>query len=96
MFIVSLTYTAALEQIDAHLEAHIAFLKEHYDQGHFLASGRKVPRTGGIILVAASSREAVEAIVQNDPFSIHNLATYDMIEVAISMSAPELNALLNR
>lgn len=53
MFIVSLTYHASLEQIDAYLAEHVAFLKEQYAQGHFLASGRKVPRTGGIILARA-------------------------------------------
>jgi uncharacterized protein YciI len=96
MFIVSLTYHASLDQIDAHLEEHIAFLKEHYAQGTFLASGRKVPRTGGVILATAPSREALESIVQSDPFFVHHLSTYEITEVAVSMSAPALSSLINR
>ena len=30
MFIISLTYTVPLEQIDAELNNHVAYLKEHY------------------------------------------------------------------
>lgn len=47
MFIVSLTYKRPLSEVDQHLEAHVAYLKQQYGDGHFIASGRKVPRTGG-------------------------------------------------
>ena len=53
MFIISLTYTQSLEAIDQHLEAHVAFLKEQYAKGLFIASGRKVPRSGGVILAVS-------------------------------------------
>ena len=90
MFIVSLTYHAPLEQIDAYLAEHVAFLKEQYAQGHFLASGRKVPRTGGIILARAASKEALEALLHHDPFYRHDLAGYDIVEFIPSMSSAEL------
>jgi uncharacterized protein YciI len=50
MFIVSLTYKRPLEEVYRHLDAHVAYLKQEYANGSFIASGRKVPRTGGIIL----------------------------------------------
>lgn len=50
MFIVSITYKTDIAQIEAHMDAHKAYLQEQYEAGHFIASGRKVPRTGGIIL----------------------------------------------
>ena len=45
MFVVELIYKAALADLDAAMPAHVAFLKKHYDAGHFLISGRKVPGT---------------------------------------------------
>ena len=50
MFVIELTYTAGLPQIDAYMAAHVAFLKKYYAAGHFLVSGRQIPRQGGIIL----------------------------------------------
>lgn len=93
MFIVSLTYTCALDQIDQHLDAHVAYLHEQYKAGHFIASGRKVPRNGGIILATADSRETLENILQADPFYTENLAAYDIQEFIPSMVANGLEAI---
>ena len=69
MFIVELTYKVPLEQIDALMRPHVAFLKKYYASGNFLISGRQIPRTGGIIVAVAASREQIEAIMAKDPFS---------------------------
>ena len=50
MFILSLTYVKPQEEADRLMEPHMAWVNEGYDTGLFLASGRKVPRTGGVIL----------------------------------------------
>jgi uncharacterized protein YciI len=39
-----------LAMIDAEMRTHIAWLRTHYAARTFLASGRKVPRDGGVIL----------------------------------------------
>ena len=93
MFIVSLTYVGPLEEVDAHLDAHVAFLKKEYADGHFVASGRKVPRTGGIILSNVPTRDALEVILYRDPFHINNLAKYEIIEFVPSMTAEGFEAL---
>ncbi|KDN13519.1 hypothetical protein SALWKB12_0374 [Snodgrassella communis] len=55
-------------------------MPDHYDAGHFIASGRQVPRVGGVILCCASSKDAAEAILQGDSFYIHQIAEYEVIE----------------
>ena len=50
MFVIELVYKADLSRIDAHMAAHMKFLKKYYASGHFVVSGRKIPRDGGIIL----------------------------------------------
>lgn len=92
MFVIELVYKADLAQIDAHMKSHMAFLRTHYDAGTFVASGRKVPRDGGIILALAEDRTAIEAIVQADPFVALGLADYRIIEFRASQRAKDLPA----
>lgn len=93
MLVLSLTYIAPLDQVDRHITAHMEWVKAGYDSGMFLVSGRKDPRTGGVIL-ARGERKAVEAHVATDPFAIAGVATYDVTEVVLSRTAPGLEGLL--
>lgn len=88
MFVVVLTYKQPLEVIDAHVEAHVAFLDTQYQHGNFLASGRRVPRVGGVILARAMPFADLEAILKTDPFFAHDLADYDIVEFAPNMALP--------
>ena len=90
MFVIELTYKAPLEKIDASMAAHVRFLKKHYADGTFLVSGRKIPRDGGIILATASSREALEAIIRDDPFYTRGLADFRIIQFRASQRADDL------
>jgi len=90
MFIVELTYKADLAEIDAHMGAHVVFLKKYYASGNFLVSGRKIPRDGGIILAVGTSRQQIEAIVEEDPFYQHGLADFRIIEFRASQRANDI------
>lgn len=90
MFVIELNYTADLTQIDAHMAAHVAFLKKYYAAGHFLVSGRKVPRDGGIIIAVGKTRRQIEEIVKEDPFCEHGLAEFRIVEFRASQRAPDL------
>ncbi|WP_406193771.1 YciI family protein [Kitasatospora sp. NBC_01560] len=92
MFVLELTYTGPLERIDAVLPEHIDWLKEHYAAGTFLASGRKVPRDGGVILAAGADRAAIEEITRSDPFTVAGLAAYRVTEFVATTTAPALDA----
>ena len=90
MFIIELTYKAPLEQIDAQMKPHMAFLNKHYASGHFLVSGRKIPRDGGIILAVGKSRQEIEAIAAEDPFCQRGLAEFRVIEFRASQRADDI------
>ena len=90
MFIIELVYKASLADIDASMADHVVFLKKHYAAGHFLVSGRKIPRDGGIIVAAGKSREEIESIVREDPFHQRGLADFRIIEFRASQRAPDL------
>jgi uncharacterized protein YciI len=83
MLILSLTYIVPVEQADAHMQAHMAWVKNGYAKGWFVASGRKIPRTGGVVL-ARGDRTELEAYCATDPFTLHGIAVYDITEVAFT------------
>lgn len=90
MFVIELIYKVPLEQVDAHMTAHVKFLKKYYAAGNFLVSGRKIPRDGGIILAVGKSRAEVEAIVRQDPFCRAGLADFRIIEFRASQRADDI------
>jgi uncharacterized protein YciI len=94
MFVIELIYKADLTEIDGAMRSHMAYLKKHYGAGRFLMSGRKVPRTGGVIIARGESLEQVEAMVKEDPFVSRGLADYRIIEFNVSQRAPSVDALL--
>jgi uncharacterized protein YciI len=89
MFIISINYLKSLEEIDSLLEEHIKFLKKQYAEKVFIASGRKVPRTGGIIIAKTENKEKLNAILKQDPFYKNGAAEYQVTEFIPSMTLPE-------
>lgn len=94
MFIISLTYIVPLEQLDEHMAEHVKFLNTYYKQNVFLTSGRKVPRTGGIIIAQAESKDALEAIMTEDPFCQHGLAEVTITEFLNSQMHPAFKKMM--
>ena len=62
------------------------------ESGHFLVSGRKIPRDGGIILAVGGSRDEIEAIVREDPFCAKGLADARIIEFRASQKADDIQS----
>ena len=90
MFVIELIYKADLAEIDAHMRAHMTFLKKYYAAGNFLVSGRKIPRDGGIILAIGKSKQEIEDIVKQDPFCKLGLADFRVIEFRASQRADDI------
>ena len=80
MYIVSLNYVKAVSEVEKYLEEHVKFLEKYYEMGKFICSGRKNPRTGGVILLNAESLAEVESIILEDPFNINEIAEYEITE----------------
>lgn len=80
MFILNLTYIKPIMEVEKYLSNHIAFLDKYYNSEKFICSGRKNPRTGGIILCNAQDINEVNAILSEDPFYKEKIASYEIIE----------------
>jgi uncharacterized protein YciI len=90
MYVIELIYKAPLAEIDANMAAHVVFLKKYYAAGHFLVSGRKIPRDGGIIIAVGKSLQHIEAIVREDPFIQRGLADFRIIQFRASQRAQDI------
>lgn len=90
MFIINITYKTSLEKVTKYLEAHIQFLNKQYEMKKFIASGRKVPRTGGVIIANIDTKLEVLNIIKQDPFKINDLADYELIEFIPTKTSNEL------
>jgi len=93
MFIVSITYKTQLSEVDKYIDEHISYLEKYYALGKFIASGRKVPRTGGIILVNAANMNELDLILKEDPFNSANVADYEVTEFVPTMAATGFEAI---
>lgn len=87
MFIISLTYTRDINDVDKYIDAHMKYIDKYYALNKFLVSGRKVPRTGGVILANCESLDEVNKIVQEDPFYEAGVAKFDVTEFVPSRTA---------
>lgn len=94
MFIILLTYKKPIAEVETFLADHRAYLDRHYAAGTFLCSGPQAPRTGGVILCRASDRAAVEALTDEDPFRIHGVADYAIVEFSPTKHLPGFEAFL--
>lgn len=79
-FVIEVTYTVPIANIDANLKSHRDFLQTGYDQNLLLMSGSQNPRIGGMIIARARSREEIQAFFADDPFQRLSLAEYRFIE----------------
>ncbi|MCX5381352.1 YciI family protein [Streptomyces sp. NBC_00091] len=90
MFVMELSYTAPVESVEEEMDAHIAWLDGYYASGVFLASGRKVPRDGGIILAGGVSRAEIEKIAAEDPFTLAGVCAYRITEFIAARTSADL------
>ncbi|MFL9841202.1 YciI family protein [Sphingomonas sp. ST-64] len=92
--VITITYVAPIEEIDAQLAAHVAWLEAGFEEGLLLLAGRQVPRTGGIVL-CRGRRAEVEAFAATDPFITSGVATATVTEMAASFAADPLAPMLS-
>lgn len=95
MFFAMLTYKQSLEKVDEYLEEHKLYLDKNYKLKNFIFSGRRNPRVGGVILINRTSKDQVMKIIKEDPFYIHDIADYELIEFTPSKYDEEFSRFVN-
>lgn len=93
IYVISLNYLRPLDEIDLLIPEHVEWLEKGYEDGIFLASGRKIPRTGGVILARSDNPESLQARLDLDPFQKAGLVATEIIPFEASMMSLSLPAI---
>lgn len=93
MFLLLGRYTATPDQVDPHRDAHVAWVQQHTEAGHFLAGALQAGGVGGLIVAKASSRDEVESWTADDPFIANGVFEYDIREYEVAFTTPGLEGL---
>lgn len=80
LFIAMSSYLQPPAQVAAALGDHRAWIHDQYQSGLMLASGRRNPPVGGVMILRAADAAEAAAVVAGDPFVINGLVAYDIHE----------------
>ncbi|MEP3049523.1 MAG: YciI family protein [Roseibium sp.] len=81
MFVVTLKFSDNKTEAGAHMAGHKDWIQQGFAKGLFLMVGSLQPNQGGGILAHNTSREDLEAFVQEDPFVSENVVTAEVMEI---------------
>jgi uncharacterized protein YciI len=79
-YIILLRYLVPLETVEKFVLVHREYLSEGYKNHILFASGPQSPRSGGVLIAKAKTRDEVKAFCDGDPFSKEGIAEYQIIE----------------
>ncbi len=82
MFLVLISYKKSMAEIDQYRLQHRKFLEMGYKNNYFVVSGPRESKTGGIILSQLTHRKQLENFLKDDPYCIHDVASFEIIEFA--------------
>ena len=96
IFAVTYFYTPDVMLQDATRPAHLAHLRGLVDAGTLVASGPWGPTDahGGLLLFRADDRAAVQAIVDQDPFTIQGVVATSEIREWVPLLGPAVQVLV--
>ncbi|WP_190012825.1 YciI family protein [Streptomyces lucensis] len=93
MFLVTVTYTAPLDEVDRWRPAHGDWLNDLMSRRLLLVAGRQVPLAGGVYLVPPMPAEELGRLLATDPYLRSGVAAHSVVEFTPLLVAPGLEDL---
>lgn len=93
MFLVTVTYTAPLDEVDRWRPAHGDWLNQLMSQQLLLVVGRRVPLVGGVYLVPEMPAAELDRLLATDPYVLNGVATHSVVAFTPLLVAPGLEDL---
>jgi uncharacterized protein YciI len=82
LYVAVSEYQVPTDEIDPHLDEHREWALEQYVSGRMLASGRRTPPVGGVLVFRAQSQSDAERFVSTDPFVGRGFTAYTVYAFA--------------
>lgn len=80
MYLVDLNFIDMNKITPALTNRHRQHLENEYKSSLLMFGGRKVPRTGGVLISAHPTKEALIDVLESDPFIVSGAASYVITE----------------
>lgn len=93
MFIVFLKFSENKAAAPEHMAGHNEWLKAGFETGMFVLAGTLEPKSGGCLISAHNSLEAVKEFVMKDPFVQEKVVSPEILEVTPSKTEDRLSFL---
>ncbi|NUT61879.1 YciI family protein [Herbaspirillum sp. C9C3] len=90
IFFVVLTYLRPIEEVNQHLDTHKAWLAANLKQGRVIFAGPLAAGGGGLVLAACADEEELHAMMAQDCFVTHAVASYQAYGCAPALAAAGL------
>ncbi|MFD5507235.1 YciI family protein [Streptomyces sp. NPDC127051] len=93
MFIVTVAYTAPLEDVEPWRPAHGDWLKQQIARRSLLVAGRQKSLAGGVYLAPRMPAEELDRLLASDPYVVNGVAHHTVTEFTPHLVVPGLEAL---
>lgn len=80
MYLVDMSFTDMAKITPELTDKHKSYLEQEYKSNKLLFGGRKVPRTGGILISQHANERELEKVLNSDPFVKSGAVTYSITE----------------
>jgi uncharacterized protein YciI len=94
MYLVDMSFTN-MEKITPELtDKHKSYLEQEYKSNKLMFGGRKVPRTGGILISQHASEHELKQVLNSDPFVKSGAVAYSITEFIPVMASKAYESVL--
>lgn len=74
-------YLTPIAEVDAHREAHLAFIAGQIAEGRILMAGRRTPADGSILIFRGGDPDAALRVLEDDPYIVAGVVAYNAVGV---------------
>jgi len=89
MYLVDMNFVDMTKITPELTEQHKRYLEQEYETNKLMFGGRKVPRTGGILISQHGSDHELKQVLSCDPFVKSGASTYTITEFIPVMASKE-------
>jgi len=93
MYLLEISYTQPVAQVEPHFATHGAWVKKYIDHGTFVFAGPKKSGLGGVIVSKSIDKATLSALIAEDSFVLAGVAEYHVVDFECRVTAPALDAM---
>jgi uncharacterized protein YciI len=80
MYLVDMSFTDMTKITPELTNKHKLYLEKEYKTNNLMFGGRKVPRTGGILISQHANKHELKQVLNSDPFVKSGAVSYSITE----------------